>query len=335
MLSIVAKNINDAFTQAMVHFRDGVAMDTLIEAFPRDQRRWQYPYAVSTTYLNPMERVLFDQDRDCNPFFHFMESLWILAGRNDVAWLSQWLKTIGQYSDDGVIFHGAYGDRINRGEQLKKVIHRLRTETHTTRAVLQIYDHFLDADYHGKDLPCNTMVFLGVQNDKLNLTVANRSNDMIWGAYGANVVQFSMLQEYIAGQLGCGVGWYTQMSNNAHIYPDTDVAKRLLAVRGVTAYDPYDCGVDYDVVVPYPLGVANNPPAWEADLKLFMYSHETSEFTMPFFKYVAKPMQRAHLCYRVGDLYGAHEEAQHIQASDWRLACCQWINRRITKASHA
>lgn len=89
MLSIVAKNVNEAYYQAMVYFRDGAARKTLIEACPRGQRRWQYPYAISTTYLNSTERVLFDPKRDCNPFFHFMESLWILAGRNDVAWLSQ------------------------------------------------------------------------------------------------------------------------------------------------------------------------------------------------------------------------------------------------------
>ena len=33
---------------------------------------------------------------------------------------------------------------------------------------------------------------------KLCMTVCNRSNDMLWGAYGANVVHMSMLQEFVA-----------------------------------------------------------------------------------------------------------------------------------------
>jgi hypothetical protein len=73
-----------------------------------------------------MERVLFDSVRDANPFFHFMEALWILAGRSDVEWLAQWLPSIADYSDDGVSFHGAYGMRLNTHGQLTQVIERLQ-----------------------------------------------------------------------------------------------------------------------------------------------------------------------------------------------------------------
>ena len=32
----------------------------------------------------PTKELLFDPDRDANPFFHFMEGLWMLAGFNDL-----------------------------------------------------------------------------------------------------------------------------------------------------------------------------------------------------------------------------------------------------------
>ena len=62
-------------------------------------------------YNNPCERVLFYPERDANPVFHFMESLWMLAGRRDVEWISMFNNGISQYSDDGVLFHAAYGHR--------------------------------------------------------------------------------------------------------------------------------------------------------------------------------------------------------------------------------
>jgi hypothetical protein len=40
---------------------------------------------VVTCYSAPTQRVLFSPMRDANPFFHLMEALWMLAGRDDVA----------------------------------------------------------------------------------------------------------------------------------------------------------------------------------------------------------------------------------------------------------
>jgi len=42
------------------------------------------PFPVMTEVTHPMEMVNFNPDRDCNHVFHFMESLWILAGRKEI-----------------------------------------------------------------------------------------------------------------------------------------------------------------------------------------------------------------------------------------------------------
>jgi hypothetical protein len=48
--------------------------------------------------------------RDANPFFHVMETLWMLAGRNDLPWLVRFNKRFASYSDDGGNTQpGAYG----------------------------------------------------------------------------------------------------------------------------------------------------------------------------------------------------------------------------------
>ena len=60
-----------------------------IEVETRNGTALEFPTPVCTTYTHPLERVLFYPERDANPFFHLMESFWMLAGRNDVEWISK------------------------------------------------------------------------------------------------------------------------------------------------------------------------------------------------------------------------------------------------------
>ena len=185
---------------------------------------------VTTQYLNPMERVLFCPLRDANPFFHLMESLWILQGRQDVEWLAQFNEGIRQYSDYGGIFHAPYGYRLKKHfyfNQIEEVCNLLSKDSNTRRAVIQIWDCNSDLNSTSVDIPCNDLVMFKIRGGRLNMTVCNRSNDMIWGAYGANVVQFSMLQEYIAAKIGAEVGHYHQVSDSFHGYTDNPQWKAI------------------------------------------------------------------------------------------------------------
>ena len=71
----------------------------------------EYPEPVCTVYRAPEQRVLFYEERNANPFFHFFEAFWMLAGRQDVSYVTNFNKRMSEFSDDGVIFHGAYGYR--------------------------------------------------------------------------------------------------------------------------------------------------------------------------------------------------------------------------------
>ena len=137
--------------------------------------------------------------------------------------LTWFVKRMLEFSDDGLIFHGAYGHRWVRyfgKNQLEIIINRLAKHPTDRRCVLSMWD--APGDLMGKmgvDVPCNTSAYfsIGVRGD-LDMTVSNRSNDIIWGAYGANAVHFSFLQKYIAERLGISVGRYWQISNNFHAY---------------------------------------------------------------------------------------------------------------------
>jgi thymidylate synthase len=301
---------------------------------------------VCTVYARPLERVLFDQVRDANPFFHLLEALWMLAGRNDVAWLVRFNKRMATYSDDGATFNAAYGYRWRKQfnlkaadgkpatDQLQVIADLLRRDPDTRRAVLQIWDAEADLGVPSKDLACNTQAMFKVRDGKLNMLVSNRSNDMIWGCYGANAVHFSFLQEYVAAQAGVSVGVYRQMSDSFHVYADTWPKVSDIAAR--YAGDPYATG---DVSV-YPL--VSHSETFDSELERWMASaperaslvqcdaEGAGSWRNPYFPLVATPVNNAWFAYKAKDYAAAAQWLERCAASDWRRACREWLLRRET-----
>ena len=317
MRVITQRNVNHCLPTAMKLLREeGVKIS------PRGQDTLEHPEPVCTTYLNPLERVIFEPLRDANPFFHFMESLWILGGRNDVSWLAPFNTNLKQYSDDGVIYHGAYGHRMrNCGvDQINAVVEKLKADPDTRQAVLQIWDFNKDLQTDSKDRPCNDMVFLKIREGKLNITVANRSNDVLWGAYGANVVQFSILQEYLATRIGCRVGVYNQVSDSFHVYTDNPLWEKLKDIPKRES-----CHYSSDLVRHYPL--VENPETFDHELQLFLNCEDSCDgWDNPFFPEVAIPMYNCwfeHKKTKAGWKY-----LKDIKATDWQLAAQEWLERR-------
>lgn len=340
MIVIDVRNVHRALPTALDRLKGcGVERDS------RNGPVVQFPEPVTIVYRRPEERVMFWPARDANPFFHLMESLWMLAGRNDVEFPAQFVKRMRKFSDDGETFHGAYGHRWRHWfgrDQLDDIVGALRKNPECRRQVLSMWDATADLGRSGKDLPCNLQAAFQVAPDeRLDMTVTNRSNDLIWGAAGANAVHFSMLHEYMAKRIGVPQGVYRQVSANMHAYVDT-----LEQVKGVadaisphlpeylrwTALDPYSDGE----VEACPLGVDE---WWEGDLLRFMTNPESETLHSQWFKYVAQPMFRAHKAYKsnVGRARfdKAREELYICDASDWTQAANEWLDRREIKWQRA
>lgn len=305
------------------------------EVSPRGMLTLEAPGPVVTVYQRPWQRVMLHSKRDANPFFHLFESLWILNGSKDVAWLSQFNSNIANYSDDGETFHAAYGHRLRyhfNVDQIKECIDLLKKEPDTRRAVLQIWSCNDDLNKDSKDLPCNDTVFLKIRNGKLNITVCCRSNDIIWGAYGANAVQFSMLQEYIAAMVGVEMGVYTQISDSYHAYVNNPQWEDL---KNLPVMDLYDIWYDDSCLIP----IVEYPSTWDAELDIFYHIAEPKEgavkipgssiFRNKWFSKVAIPMFIAWRCHK--DWKDGRTMASAIQAPDWRLACETWLEKREEK----
>lgn len=345
-MEIRVRNVNEALPLAL-----GLLAVDGVERESRNGPVRLFTEPVMTIYDRPRERVLFDPTRDANPFFHLFESLWMLAGRDDVGFVAQFVKRMRTFSDDGKTMHGAYGKRWlhwftdERGsfqfDQLSHIIRALNENPDDRRQVLSMWDGHVDphkATGGGKDVPCNTQAYVWVDTDgRLNLTLLNRSNDLIWGAYGANAVHFSYLQEFIAAGVGREVGRLYQVSNNLHAYMTT--LEPLLGL-GDTGYDPradpyLDRAAGQPVAEPFPL-VSTPLPQWREDLGLFLEEGPVVGLRDPFFRRVATPMWVAHQAYRCKDdpdrFDAARMALDNCKATDWQLAAREWLDRRERKA---
>lgn len=325
MLIIRAENVNDAYDQAMYRIgMEGVQMGS------RNGAVRKFPTPVVTEYKFPYERVLFDSDRDANPFFHLFESIWMLGGRNDVEFLQKFNSTIGQFSDDGLTLHGAYGHRWRNHfdhDQIDGVIKALVGDPNTRRAVLAMWDPYIDppvAAAGGKDVPCNTHVYFNVRPDnKLDMTVCNRSNDMVWGCYGANAVHMSVLHEYVASAVGRPMGFYYQVSNDLHIYE-----KHWNLIKGAKSDEisPYDVIGDHVPLVADDETIS----MFDWDVNTFCsYPYTTGNYRTNWFRGTIRPMALAHAAFKNNRPEAAMALAAQIDAEDWRGASLNWLEYRI------
>lgn len=320
MINLTVANVNEALPVLLnVYFRNPSGV---IETKPRGVRTLELEDPVCTTFTRPWQRVLFEPRRNANPFFHFFESMWILAGHEDVQFLEYLLPRMREYSDEGVVFHAAYGARLMW--QVPNVIHELRCDPQSRRAVASIFDPHKDNGYTGRDMPCNLVLVFRLRDGALNLTVFNRSNDLIWGAYGTNSVQFSFIQEYVAAHLGARLGSLRLITTCMHLYPDVAPAPALLQ-GGLL----YDCDYDYSVAqLLYP---GESIEAWDSDLRAFFatwHAHLPGLFSTFWWATVAEPLWRSFLAYKQRDFESAIHWARQCKSTDWATGAEQWLLRR-------
>lgn len=331
MYTLRVRNVHDALPSALgLLRRDGV------EAPSRNGPVLVLPEPLTTIYERPTERVIFHPGRNANPFFHLMESLWMLAGRRDVKFVADLVPSMANFSDDGKVFNAAYGYRWRRHfstDQLRWAISTLTESPDSRRVVIGIWDGDTDPDAGvagSRDLPCNLAVHLqrSVVSGALDMTVFNRSNDIVWGAYGANAVHFSMLQEFVARSLGWEVGRYWQVSDNWHAYQSVLDKTMPEAVRCEPLGDnPYATGE----VEPYPI-MSVDRDTWLQDLDIFMEEGPVVGLRDRFFRRVAGPMWMAYRAYKKFDGIEKYDTPLEILeqclATDWRRAGEEWIIRR-------
>lgn len=176
------------------------------------------------TLTDPGEFYITTAGRKASLPAQIAETMWLLAGRNDIEWLSHYLPRAAEFSDDGQTWRGAYGPRLRAWEhgsaevdQLAHVVRLLQEDPNTRRAVLAIYNPTIDT-HPGKDIPCNNWLHLLPRNGVLHGHVAIRSNDLMWGWSGINAFEWTVLLTVVAGLTGLQRGSLTFSISSLHLY---------------------------------------------------------------------------------------------------------------------
>lgn len=173
----------------------------------------------------PRQRWVHSRQPPLNPAFALAEVVWIVNGRNDAGFLNFWNPSLPRFAGRDSTYHGAYGFRLRRHfgvDQLERAALALAANPDSRQVTLQIWDAKEDLpDAAGtpvtQDVPCNVFAALKVRGGKLDWLQVIRSNDIFLGT-PHNFVQFTSLQEVLAGWIGVEVGQYVQISDSLHLY---------------------------------------------------------------------------------------------------------------------
>ena len=194
----------------------------------------------------------------------------------------------------------------------------------------------------GKDVPCNLCCMFSIRTetvdrfdqsdpmlsgrplDKFNyldMTVVNRSNDLIWGLLGANVVHFSYLLEHMANCIGVEVGHQTHFTNNLHAYVDSNSGWKPDKWLSVDSTHKLYGDLKTD-------GIGEAGPA---DLIHLMNVHTRLCQPLCVNNYLATTVQPALMAFnfhKERDYTNAQIHAKWIESQDWRIACRNWLDKR-------
>ncbi len=170
--------------------------------------------------------------RDFNLNYTKAEWQWYLSGDNNINKLGElygkvpeiWKRMANMKGDVnsnyGYQWKRAAGVPYKGGtkyvSQLSHVISMLKNNPKTRQAAISIYDAKEHNEYK-YDTPCTYAIQFTILNNKLNMCVTMRSNDL-WYGFCNDQYCFSQLQIMVAEKLDIPVGTYYHFAHNLHLY---------------------------------------------------------------------------------------------------------------------
>lgn len=332
---------------------------------PRSQLTYEVQPAIHEI-TNPHKKLCTVPGRKANPFFNMAENMWILAGHGDSEWISSFNNKLNEFQgDEGQKDYNApYGRRIrfaNRHRentvsinpyervgvsmmpQIDQILHcylSLKKDKDSRQAVISLWNPIFDNVHNNtKDRPCNTTIYFKIRNDKLNMTVSNRSNDVHLGLYGVNFVQFSTLQEFLAAALGIDCGQYIHLSDSLHIYESSLHTKNILeATYNFNIYDYVSPGyipkgetIDRIFTVPDQI-ISNSQYFRELEFKSSYTKYRFNESPLSSYSKACSVYLYAYDAFKANDYSLAYnllkESNETYQMEDWIFAGLEFMARK-------
>ena len=166
----------------------------------------EYPRVKGYTFINRIRRI--------NPVFHLVELFYFLNGRTDASLLVDYIENMADFANDVGRFDGSYGPSIY--ESLPFAISELDNDRDSRRAVVPILrSHHLNTN--SLDIPCNIFLGFRIRDNRLNMNVFTRSQDLFRG-FLYDTLEFQLLQLLVSKVLSVDNGSYTHHVLSLHLY---------------------------------------------------------------------------------------------------------------------
>ena len=179
-------------------------------------------FNVGFTILEPKARIITSVERDWKHKYAEAEWQWYLSGNRNIKKLGKIYGKIPEIwkrmADVNGDVNSNYGWQWKRNQQIDYIIGLLRAQPNTRQAAISIYDA-KEWEHYKNDTPCAYAIQFTIVDNKLNMCVTMRSNDL-WYGFCNDQYQFSKLQELIAGKLNIPIGTYYHFAHNLHLYND-------------------------------------------------------------------------------------------------------------------
>ena len=175
---------------------------------------------------NPLDNAIENTERKWNPVYAEAEWQWYLSGDRNIAKLAELYGKVPEIWKSMAFPNGNvnsnYGWQWRRNDQIDYVVNLLRNEPETRQATISIYDG-KEHDTFAFDTPCTYAVQFTIVNNRLDMCVVMRSNDL-WYGFCNDQYCFSRMQEMVCNELNTEIpadielGTYYHFAHNMHLY---------------------------------------------------------------------------------------------------------------------
>lgn len=229
-----------------------------MQNFSNDKEQWLYPFKFLldngklsspkgnciievenfSMVLNPLWNVCKFKERKLNLGYMLGEMCWYIRGdRNDdsILYYSKFWNKVK--NPDIPHYNSNYGYYAFVEQQLIRCVNMLLADKDTRQASIII----ATSEAVGKsDTPCTYAVSFRIRQNKLNMTVHMRSND-IWRGFCIDMFQFSIWQQMVYWRIfhhypDLTLGTYTHIADSFHAYENIFDSLEILVSDGYGAW---------------------------------------------------------------------------------------------------
>jgi len=237
MLTYRSKTFAEAYKESLVDLLNFPEYETK----PRDMAIKEN-CDVALVIDNPLSCLYQNSVRSSQWKYIAAELLWYFMGRNDVGYIAKFAKFWESIQNNDGTVNSSYGHllftNINEHQftQYNWAFESLKKDKDSRQAVL----HFNLPTHQreeNKDFVCTMYGIFQIRDNKLNLTVSMRSNDVILGL-PTDIAFFATLQSQMLFHLvlhggeefkDLQLGSYTHIANSFHVYErHFDLVKRMI-----------------------------------------------------------------------------------------------------------